>query len=115
VDHVFGDEGMVVLSGMVVDDCRIGSSARNSIEAQPFVVLLLVSTGIHVEGGFVLVDLIQLGAPPPKFSHGHAVDNMAASETLNFLFTSDCTVEVDSFPLNGLLVLDGTVDVEVES
>lgn len=40
---------------------------------------------------------------------------MASSESLDLFLGSDCSVKVDSFPLDGLFVFDGVINVEVES
>lgn len=39
---------------------------------------------------------------------------MASSESLKLLLGSDCSVKVDSFPFDWLLVFDRVVDVKVK-
>lgn len=48
MDHVLGDKRVVVLSGMIVDDCSIWSASTNGVKGKSFVVFLLVSSSIDV-------------------------------------------------------------------
>jgi hypothetical protein len=73
VDHVLCDEGVNGLSWMVVNDGSVGSASTDCIETQAFIVLLLVSALINIEGSFVLIHLIKFRTPAPELGHCHSI------------------------------------------
>ena len=114
MDHVLGDKRVVVFSGMIVNDCGIWPTSTDGIKGKSFVVLLLVSSSVDVQSCLIFVNLVELRSPAPEFSHSKAIDFMASSESLKLLLGSDCSVKVDSFPFDWLLVFDRVVDVKVK-
>ena len=58
MDHFLGDEGVVISSGVVVDNCSVGASPAYCFKAGSLVVLLLASEFIHVFCCFVVIDLV---------------------------------------------------------
>ena len=114
VNHILGDFRVIVLSGMIVDNCSIGSSSRNSIKTEAFVVLLFVSASIHVQSCLILVNLVKLGTPGPEFSHGDTISNVASSETLHFFISANCPIETDTIPFDRFSVLDGIVNIVIK-
>ena len=114
MDHFLGDEGVVISSGVVVDNCGVGASPAYCFKAGSLVVLLLASEFIHVFCCLVIIDLVLFGSPGPEFSHGHSINQMASSEPIHFFLASDCPVKSYSLPLNGFLLQYRTVYVVVE-
>ena len=114
MDHIFGDECVVIGGGVVVDNSGVGSSPANGFKTGSLVVFLLASEFVHVLGCLVVIDLVLFGSPGPEFSHGNSVNQMASSESVHLFLTSNCPVKSYPLPLDGLLVQYRTVDVVVE-
>ena len=74
MDHVFGDEGVVVGQGGVVDHRCIGSSSTDGLETGTSIVLLLTSQFVQILSGLIVINFVEFGSPGPKFSHGNSIN-----------------------------------------
>ena len=106
MNHVFGDESMIVLSWVIVNDSCIWSTSTDCFETGSFVVFLLTSEFVHVLSCLIIIDLDEFGSPGPELGHGDSIDKMASSESVDLFLRSNSSVNIDAIPLDGLFVDD---------
>ena len=106
MDHVLCDHGMILRSGVIVDNCCVGSSSADGLETKAFVVLLLVPEIVEVLCSLVVINAVQFRSPIPELSHRHSIYDMASSKTIHLLLCPNCPVQSDSLPFDWLFVDD---------